>query len=1217
MAEGSKSKSNQLNVVVVRSSSVDSAIFDGIEDSQDEFEEIEEQSFEEINEDFNDHEEYSHQSKNYRARLIRYGSKRSSIVQFSPRVVYGRCPEAEQIGEKYGLTFKFVKNETKLIRNILEGHGFREVHPSSSEFNILWTGGGMKPFTLRSLLPYQRVNHFPRSYEMTRKDRLYKNVQKMQQEKGMKNFNFIPTTFLLPYEFEDFSAAFQREKGLWIIKPVASSQGKGIFLINHPDQVPLDENLVISRYVDNPLLIDGYKFDVRIYVAVTSYDPLVAYLYEEGLTRFATVKYDPNSRTIKNSFMHLTNYSVNKRSHRYVRCDDPDIEDFGNKWSMSAMLRLLKSEGKDTFTLMMAIEDVVIKTLLSVESQISAACRMFVPTRGNCFEVYGFDILIDDELKPWVLEVNLSPSLACDAPIDLKIKSHMICDLLNLCSFPSVDPSIYSTKQRFQQKSDSTHQNDQMKKRRPISAGYSLNSTSTVHPSNSICPPRPPRATTANRSTTTTNGKKETNDKSIRNEYFGLSTEEIRILRTIKEENRQRGGFVRIFPTSDTFEFFSNFFEQRTTSFNQMIHQRLYPHRWTQNSLIQSQQPSTSTSTIRKTTLPRSKHLSNAFQSSNHQEYFHKSNGSDLQSALQRFEIYQRRLFDVVQPSSQTNPSSQSELTKSTIKKDSQISIETIEEHSSQKSHQIDRNQEKILHRTTSAPATTMKSFHSIKQDDNSMKISSTNPSKHSVYLKSDLQQLFQRGFSLSCSQARIAFATYLQRIQLRLMLDSELREDVTSNQHMELVLRFLKRAGLNLSPPFRVEIPSRRLQIYDQKRILAKQLQDFLHLYQKETTNLSSTSTSTSTSTANGMGIIDQKIFDEYLQSASESDLEQMMTNYMKTNPQSSIHLGVQPKTSSTRTNNSIKRLPEDLSLENDVQQLNTRKSPDDNRPSSSTKQIISRISSTTESDLTTKIKSSPTHRTSSASRQRNSQQQKKQEDIYRLYGISRPLSAVVQHRKQYPLASSNQSTTTTATTTTTTTKLLQRDRPNSANAPFDAQGNKDFVDQLNELSSKQHRRQYSGVHQWNFFHQRSLTIDPSTSPSSSNPTSNVNPSNDSAELIRLSTRSSHPSATSMTKDEEILEKTRQMIEESEAKNEQLAEQAKVFQRTLQRNEIYSALNRFSHRPPIYPPTSKDQKSTSNRFHQIRPSANLSYLTEQQHRFKSSTTNSTDEEKN
>jgi tubulin polyglutamylase TTLL5 len=98
---------------------------------------------------------------------------------------------------------------------------------------------------------------------MTRKDRLYKNVQKMQQEKGVKNFNFIPTTFLLPYEFEDFSgldeiflfllnlfllivAAFQREKGIWIIKPVASSQGKGIFLINH---VKYSSSFDKSKYI--------------------------------------------------------------------------------------------------------------------------------------------------------------------------------------------------------------------------------------------------------------------------------------------------------------------------------------------------------------------------------------------------------------------------------------------------------------------------------------------------------------------------------------------------------------------------------------------------------------------------------------------------------------------------------------------------------------------------------------------------------------------------------------------------------------------------------------------------------------------------------------------------------------------------------------------------------------------------------------------------------
>jgi len=67
------------------------------------------------------------------------------------------------------------------------------------------------------------------------------------------------------------------------------------------------------------------------------------------------------------------------------RCDDPDVEDFGNKWTLSAMLRLLKSEGKDTFSLMMSIEDLIIKTFLSVQYQISNACQILLSNKSNCF----------------------------------------------------------------------------------------------------------------------------------------------------------------------------------------------------------------------------------------------------------------------------------------------------------------------------------------------------------------------------------------------------------------------------------------------------------------------------------------------------------------------------------------------------------------------------------------------------------------------------------------------------------------------------------------------------------------------------------------------------------------------------------------------------------------------------------------------------------------
>ena len=99
------------------------------------------------------------------------------------------------------------------------------------------------------------------------------------------------------------------------------------------------------------------------------------------------------------------------------------------KWILSSIFNI--SFGL-YLQLMQSIEDVIIKSIISVEFPVNSACKMFVPHRRNCFELYGFDILIDSDLKPWLLEVNLSPSLNCETPIDMKIKSAMLCDLLNL-----------------------------------------------------------------------------------------------------------------------------------------------------------------------------------------------------------------------------------------------------------------------------------------------------------------------------------------------------------------------------------------------------------------------------------------------------------------------------------------------------------------------------------------------------------------------------------------------------------------------------------------------------------------------------------------------------------------------------------------------------------------------------------------------------------------
>ena len=129
---------------------------------------------------------------------------------------------------------------------------------------------------------------------------------------------------------------------------------------------------------------------------------------------------------------------------------------------LKAVLKHLKANNIDTVQLMQDIEDVIIKSIISVEFPVNSACKMFVPHRNNCFELYGFDILVDSDLKPWLLEVNLSPSLNVDSPIDVKIKSAMICDLMTVVGIPAIDPVL--KRAQFNQKINNMTQDDQSKR---------------------------------------------------------------------------------------------------------------------------------------------------------------------------------------------------------------------------------------------------------------------------------------------------------------------------------------------------------------------------------------------------------------------------------------------------------------------------------------------------------------------------------------------------------------------------------------------------------------------------------------------------------------------------------------------------------------------------------------------------------------------------------
>ncbi|XP_077766181.1 tubulin polyglutamylase TTLL5 isoform X8 [Canis aureus] len=796
------------------------------------------------------------------------GCRRIPVLVFHAEAILTKDNNIRVIGERYHLSYKIVRTDSRLVRSILTAHGFHEVHPSSTDYNLMWTGSHLKPFLLRTLSEAQKVNHFPRSYELTRKDRLYKNIIRMQHTHGFKAFHILPQTFLLPAEYAEFCNSYSKDRGPWIVKPVASSRGRGVYLINNPNQISLEENILVSRYINNPLLIDDFKFDVRLYVLVTSYDPLVIYLYEEGLARFATVRYDQGAKNIRNQFMHLTNYSVNKKSGDYVSCDDPEVEDYGNKWSMSAMLRYLKQEGRDTTALMAHVEDLIIKTIISAELAIATACKTFVPHRSSCFELYGFDVLIDSTLKPWLLEVNLSPSLACDAPLDLKIKASMISDMFTVVGFVCQDPVQRASTRPIYPTFESSRRNPFQKPQRS----------------------RPLSASDAEMKNLVGSAQEKVPGK-LGGSVLGLSMEEIKVLRRVKEENDRRGGFIRIFPTSETWEIYGSYLEHKT-SMNYMLATRLFQDRLAADGAPELKVESMNSKAKLHAALYERKLLS--------LEVRKRRRRSGRLRAM-------RPKYPVI-----TQPAEMNVKTETESEEEEEVALDNEDEEQEASQEEsagsLGENQAKYTSSLTvmienSPKENAMKVSEWNNKGESCCKIDTQEPEP-----KFNLMQILQDNGNLSKVQARIAFSAYLQHVQIRLMKDSGGQTFSASwaakeDEQMELVVRFLKRASSNLQHSLRMVLPSRRLALLERRRILAHQLGDFIIVYNKETEQMAEKKLKKKLEEEEEDGVNTEN-FQEFIRQASEAELEEVLTFYTQKNKSASVFLGTHSKSSKNSNN-------------------------------------------------------------------------------------------------------------------------------------------------------------------------------------------------------------------------------------------------------------------------------------------------------------------------
>ncbi|KAK1117906.1 hypothetical protein K0M31_015577 [Melipona bicolor] len=324
-----------------------------------------------------------------------------------------------------------------VVRRVAARFGMKEVTEDSS-WNLYWTDLSVSVERAKDMKRYQKVNHFPGMTEICRKDLLARNLNRMLKL-FPKDYNFFPKTWCFPADHgEAIAYAKLRRSKTFIIKPDTGCQGRGIYLTRNLRDVKPTERMICQVYVARPFLVDGYKFDLRIYALLTSCDPLRIYVYNDGLARFATSRYkEPTGHNTSNVFMHLTNYAVNKHSRMYVIDDE-----IGSKRKISTLNKWFKMKNVDVDELWCKIDEIIIKTILAAYPILKHSYHTCFPTHDKtyaCFELLGFDVLLDWKLRPYLLEVNHSPSFHTDAQIDKDIKEGLLTNTFEMLNLQQCD----------------------------------------------------------------------------------------------------------------------------------------------------------------------------------------------------------------------------------------------------------------------------------------------------------------------------------------------------------------------------------------------------------------------------------------------------------------------------------------------------------------------------------------------------------------------------------------------------------------------------------------------------------------------------------------------------------------------------------------------------------------------------------------------------------
>ncbi|CAB3386117.1 Hypothetical predicted protein [Cloeon dipterum] len=284
------------------------------------------------------------------------------------------------------------------VFDLFERLGFQTTDEIDSDWDVMWAHNC--PFfnqtlaqIMRNLKPHQRVNKIPGNNFVT---------QKMAF--SIVGGSFVPKSFKLPEQHEAFLEYVNKFPNKSFVEKSIFHRNVSIKALNDISKHTSEK--FIQEYVANPILIGGRKFDIGVYVVITSVEPLRIYSLEGDATfRFCTEPYEPFNASILEKYVigkdYLPAYKV-REMQPYLKLSHKPKDAF------DAYIRSIE---KDPSAIWQQVRDAVESVYLTRLDAILPYVNKY-KHKNNFFELVRFDFILDENFKVYLLEANMSPNLS-------------------------------------------------------------------------------------------------------------------------------------------------------------------------------------------------------------------------------------------------------------------------------------------------------------------------------------------------------------------------------------------------------------------------------------------------------------------------------------------------------------------------------------------------------------------------------------------------------------------------------------------------------------------------------------------------------------------------------------------------------------------------------------------------------------------------------------